>query len=371
MNTLEHFAAAWTGIMGALDEVAGCSLADLYALGIDSKTAKQLDRYAEVYFRSKAAPRKQERARAAVIATGHTLATLGDIERLVGRVPTKHRWDMRVELCQVWPNTRAIEDRAAELEQEYGVATKEAPEPRVSHRAVPDSDLTDLTLRAPSHLVKAALDGAEGVEGMHAAEAILRAATSSDGLEGPEIVPALIIPVGDSVESWRRISGGEVQLSLTNGTVLNGKDLVRQRLSRHGLALLIDEYSGDPIEIYKTDEEKRHLNPKESQIQALLTPVCAGINCSVGADDCQNHHIEAFKHGGPTTLGNSTKLCGFHNGRNDDDRDKPMYGHVEKLDGLDYWVPAFGGRPRLNQHRAAKGGAVRAVRAMKEALASL
>ncbi|WP_143063381.1 HNH endonuclease signature motif containing protein [Corynebacterium cystitidis] len=377
MNTLETFASAWTGIMGVLAEAASCSLKELYALGLDSKTAKQLDRYAQIYFRAKSAPHKQETARAAAEAAGHTLATLGDIERLVGRVPAKHHWDMRIELCQVWPNTRALEDRAAELQQEYGAAPQAEPKQRVSHRAVPDSDLTDLTLRAPSHLVKAALDSAEGVENMHAAEAILRAATSSEGLDGPEITPALIIPVGDSVESWRRISGGEVELSLTNGTVLNGKDVARQHLSRLGLVLLIDEYSGEPVELYRfrdvdgardARDPKRHLNRKESQIQALLTPVCAGIGCNIGADDCQNHHIEAHKHGGPTTLGNSTKLCGFHNGRNDDDRNKPKYGHIEKIDGLDYWVPAFGGRPRLNQHRAAKGGALRAVRAMKKAM---
>ncbi|WP_336884536.1 hypothetical protein [Corynebacterium pilosum] len=68
------------------------------------------------------------------------------------------------------------------------------------------------------------------------------------------------------------------------------------------------------------------------------------------------HHITAFKHGGKSEMKNFTCLCEFHNGRNDDDRDRPRYGHIDKIDGLDYWMPAFGGKPVLNNHPRRRAG---------------
>ncbi|MCI6205874.1 MAG: HNH endonuclease, partial [Corynebacterium glucuronolyticum] len=59
-------------------------------------------------------------------------------------------------------------------------------------------------------------------------------------------------------------------------------------------------------------------------------------------------------------------LCPFDNGRNDDDRDRRLHGHVEKINGLDMWVPAFGGAPKLNMHPCAQGGAIRLAKKMVE-----
>ncbi|MCI6206671.1 MAG: hypothetical protein MR654_07125 [Corynebacterium glucuronolyticum] len=58
-------------------------------------------------------------------------------------------------------------------------------------------------------------------------------------------------------------------------------------------------------------------------------------------------------------MSNMTMLCPFHNGRNDDNPAKPCYGRIERINGLDYFVPPFGGRPRLNMSTCAQGGATR------------
>ena len=65
-----------------------------------------------------------------------------------------------------------------------------------------------------------------------------------------------------------------------------------------------------------------------------------------------------------TVTGNLSLLCPFDNGRNDDDRDRRLQGHVEKINGLDMWVPAFGGAPKLTMHPCAQGGAIRLAKKM-------
>lgn len=52
-------------------------------------------------------------------------------------------------------------------------------------------------------------------------------------------------------------------------------------------------------------------------------------------------------------------LCPFRNGRNDDNPAQPRYGRIERINGVDYFVPPFGDRPRLNMSAYAQGGATR------------
>ena len=97
----------------------------------------------------------------------------------------------------------------------------------------------------------------------------------------------------------------------------------------------------------------------ERKIQKAKTPVCAVEGCACGAGKCQMHHIESWSSGGPTTLENMTMLCPFHNGHNDDNPARPHCGRIERITGLDYFMPPFGDRPRLNMSAYAQGGATR------------
>ncbi|WOT02697.1 HNH endonuclease signature motif containing protein [Corynebacterium pyruviciproducens] len=94
--------------------------------------------------------------------------------------------------------------------------------------------------------------------------------------------------------------------------------------------------------------------------------MCVADGCGVGADFCQPHHVKAYKNGGKTVTSNLAMLCAYDNGRNDDDPEKPMHGREEKIDGLEMWVPAFGGDPKLNMHPTALGGAIRLAKKMAE-----
>lgn len=57
---------------------------------------------------------------------------------------------------------------------------------------------------------------------------------------------------------------------------------------------------------------------------------CGWPGCHNLIKDGQVHHMHAYKHGGRTSQENLTGLCKHHNGRNDDDLDKPRNGHMER-----------------------------------------
>ena len=97
----------------------------------------------------------------------------------------------------------------------------------------------------------------------------------------------------------------------------------------------------------------------ERKIQKAKMPVCVVEGCACGAGKYQMHHIESWASGGPTTLASMTMLCPFRNGRNDDNPAQPRYGRIERINDLDYFVPLFGGRPRLHMSACAQGGATR------------
>src|SRR5699024_12034764 len=61
--------------------------------------------------------------------------------------------------------------------------------------------------------------------------------------------------------------------------------------------------------------------------------VCPWPDCSVPADRCQVHHIDAHKNGGHTTPSNLTMLCRYHNGVNDDDPKIRRRGRIQRHRG--------------------------------------
>lgn len=371
-EALKAFATGWRSPLDVLSDAVGMSVIDLCQEGLDATMAKIIARLADVYCTDTNASRKQAAVCAILTAMEHTFNTMNEIETYVRKLRDKNRkWELRQELASCAPVLRTLRKRARELVAEYNGDTAQNPEMKLSSKAVPDSSLSDMKLRGPAHLVKAAMDKATSFareHGIEPAEALLRLATSGDGT-GPELAPAIIVPLNGEALSWEGTAPDEVRLALTNGTVMTGADFVSAKLADAGFALLVDEITGEDLELYRLrDPNSEELGPrrfatlKERLRQRLKTPVCAWPGCGKPADECQMHHITAYKDGGESEMDNYTMLCDFDNGRNDDDRDRPRYGHIEKIGGLDYWVPAFGGKPELNMHPAARGGAIRAVR---------
>ncbi len=381
MDAFEAFAAQWRSGMAVIEAAHGRSVIDLCRAGVDATIAKQIEKLGRIFCGPTLSTRKQADARKAAARNEHTINTLLEIERLVGKLDDDaHAWPMRLALTRQTANLRALRARGAELLAQYNAPTKPNPDMKLNHKAVPDSTLTDVSVRGPAHLAKAALDRAHALAdetGLAPAEAFLHLAasdTSEEGsapgtAQGPVLEPAIIIPLNEDVAGWEKLGVDEVRMSMTNGTTMTGADFVRANLAAQGYALIVDPITGEDLEIYRLYDEERFATVKQRLRQRLKTPVCAWPGCGKPADECQMHHIKAYKHGGKSEMKNYTMLCGFDNGRNDDDRDKPRYGHIEKIDGLDYWVPAFGGEPVLNDHPAARGGAIRLVRGGMSTLA--
>lgn len=370
MTALQDFARAWGSAIDVLANAHGESVYALCQLGLDSVMAKKLHRLADTYFGPATATRKQRHARDNARANHHTVGTLEAIERFARRAGKQHAWAIREALTALPAVLRTITARGTELLDDLTTPPAN-PEPRVTVKRVSGTTFADLSVRGPAHLANAALRRAEKFAAdneVSSAEALLRLAGSEDATgAGPEITPAVIIPIDSTVDSWHR-DGDTVRLSLTDATTMTAQDFVSAKLAQVGHALLVDPWSGEALDLFTFREDPgdrpRFASFKQRMIQRLLTPVCARPGCGCGADDCQMHHIVAYKHGGATTLDNLTMLCDFDNGRNDDDRASPRYGHIEKINGLDYWVPAFGGPPQLNMHPAAQGGAIRLARKM-------
>ncbi len=369
---LKAFATGWKAPLDVLRDATGMNVIDLCCEGLDATIAKLVVKLSDVYCTPTNASRQQQEVCGMLAAMEHTFNTMAEIESFVGKLADKKKkWEFRLELASEAPVLRTLRKRARQLLEEYNDTAEQNPEMKLRSKAVPGSSLSDMSVRGPAHLVKSALDRATAFAREHSiepAEALLRLATSGDGT-GPEIAPAVIVPLNGEVLSWEPEGADEKRLSLTNGTTMTGADFVRAKLAEQGFALLVDEITGEDLELYRlrdpnTDDgdPRRFATLKERLRQRLKTPVCAWPGCGKAADECQIHHIVAYKHGGTSEMDNYTALCDFDNGRNDDDRDQPRYGHIEKRFGLDWWVPAFGGEPEVNMHPVARGGAIRAVR---------
>ena len=71
---------------------------------------------------------------------------------------------------------------------------------------------------------------------------------------------------------------------------------------------------------------------ENQRMAAIIEQVtCAVPGCHQLSKDGQIHHIQAYKHGGPTRQDNLTGVCRVHNGLNDDDPNRPAkYGRIER-----------------------------------------
>ncbi|MHA2787928.1 HNH endonuclease signature motif containing protein [Corynebacterium sp. S7] len=358
MNAFEHFAAQWGQAMDILAAAFGRSVFELCQAGLDTKMAKQVDKLGEVYFGKTKSTRKQARARGFAGKQGHTLFTLAEIETIVGRLKDKkHAWKVREELCKEAPIMRQIQERGKELIAEFNGPEVPVNKPSVSATAIPGSTYVNFRACAPGHLVQAAMDALHAEESdEHVAVRAMNILAGGGSAGGPPITPAVVISL-DNLAKVVGYEGDDVILSLTNGTRMTGKDFVEATLTEKGFVMLVDPVEG-PVNVYYAS---RVATPKQRLMRSICDPVCVGDGCGVGADYCQMNHNVAWSAGGPTNINNLSTMCKFHNGRMDDDRGSPLHGHVDQVDGQVYFFPPFGGKPRLNDHPVARGGAMRLV----------
>ena len=356
-----------------LEPYQNMSVTQLVKHGAGPALGKQIHRLAGIYFGSTTATIKQKTCRDAAIRNHHNLETLDLIESYVRKLKDKNKaWQIRVGLTTQPARVQDIKTRGMQLVAAINGTGVDNPKKSVSTRRVKNSTLKDLCVRTSSHLVTQAVNAAKAYaekEGIDLADAICQLILGNATGKVATVIPAVIVPLNPNVLGATPAERARAVLSLTDGSLMQVKDFTHVQLTRFGWALTVNHVTGEDLGLFRLDPEDpeaRFADAYQRQVLRLVNPVCVADGCGVGADSCQPHHIIAFKHGGKTIMENLSLLCPFDNGRNDDDRDHPMHGHVEKINGLDMWVPAFGGAPKLNMHPCAQGGAIRLARKMVE-----
>ena len=93
------------------------------------------------------------------------------------------------------------------------------------------------------------------------------------------------------------------------------------------------------MNLYRTE---RLASPKQRTMAAAENPTCPWPQCNYPADECQVHHLTAWRHGGETNPENLTIACPYHNGVNDDDPNAPpVRGRLARVNGTIRWLPPW------------------------------
>ncbi|MCI6206032.1 MAG: HNH endonuclease signature motif containing protein [Corynebacterium glucuronolyticum] len=362
MTALTDCAVLLSQAMVIAGEAFGMSKKALVRAGYDPTTAHTIKKLADIYYGRCGAPRKQERTREKATTAGCSFASLQAIERFVAKLPKKHAWTIREALVPFGRDITQINAEGARLIQTYTQA--ENPEKRLTYRAIPNSTFATLTLTAESSRVKQIYDRAQATDKNPADGLIKLALAANDGELPPVAIPLMVIPFTLPYVHVKEVERGKFVFSMTNGATISGEEIVRAKLAEERLVALVSPLGPRDFGIYRIEmtPESRYADPLERVFQSIRNPVCAWPECSKPATKSQIHHMKPVKHGGKTVSENLMVLCDYHNGINDDDLDKPKHGHMVRIDGLEYWKPAFGGPLKLNMNPCAQGGAVRLAR---------
>ena len=348
------------------EELYGVSKAALVRRGIDSVNASHITKIANIYFGHCGAPRKQERAREAARQAGHTFRSLMAIESQVAKLEKKaYAWRVREELTPLGADITSINAQGARLLQQLNEHRADNPDKKLTYRAIKNSTFATLTLTAESSRVKQIYDRAKATDKTCPADGLVKLALSeSDGPLPTVGKPLFVLPFTMDFMGYTEEERNKFVFSATNGATITGKEIVEAELEKEGIIALVSPLAPENFGLYSFEmtEDSRFADVLEFINQSIRNPVCPHPGCSTPASECQVHHIWPVKLGGKTVSSNLMLLCKFFNGRNDDDPATPMYGRMVRIDGLEYWKPAFGGPLQLNMHPCAQGGAVRLAR---------
>lgn len=317
MNTLQKFLNA----LGAgIDVVAGCdgmSEADLIAAGAPDKTARQLLRLHDSFFGTTGMTRMQRDAVKAARERGHSLPTLEVIDRYARKAKTKALgWRMRLELCRTNADTLAMESLAKKKLKEHSASPKRTAGVKIYRRR---NALWTMAITASSQVIAElndVVDEQRPIESIR--DAFFKGAAPRKGLQTNILVPL------DALAKILDGDGEEITLRMTNGATMTGAEYVNKVISGEidldgTYATLFHPVRG-PVNLYR---EERSASLKQRIMAMAESPTCAWDDCMKPADECQVHHLIAWKLGGFTNPENLVMLCAYHNGINQDDPNAP------------------------------------------------
>lgn len=358
--------------LGLLRAVRGMSKRDLGAYHVSSSDAGAMLRAAETYF----GPTRQKRqqARAVEAAAEASIGVLLVVEKQARKLhddADTDRWDLRLHLLGLRGTLEEITQQATAHVRELNRRAVDAEKKSFGKRALRGGKNTDaaglrtITVTLPERLMATTLASlrstAATLRGENPrlsyeqamADAFLRHAGSSSGGRAAPPVPMVIIGLPDWAKLHRH-DGDETVFALTDGTTITGAELAQSRMADHHLVGIYDPVAG-PVNLYRS---QRHASSKQRALLAAESILCAWPGCTTSADECQVHHLEAWEPGGETNLENLAIACPVHNGRNDDDPDKPpIHGRLQRAGGEVVFQPPDGGPTESNTHPVRKRGA--------------
>ena len=388
MNALQTFLRGLAPGMDIIADCHGMSVRALIAAGCPDTTATRLLTLANTYFGTTAFRRQQRESIAASRANGHSLTALLTIERHAAKLKKKRdAWALRRELCGMKGKVSDIDKRGLARVKELKGPVKRQPGVKIYRRADgpwtmsitgPSADIADMHAAidkdAPLASVQNIFHGEAAARPSVTTNVVLRldeldrivdfgsgspAGSSSNARAGssagtnskPSTDSGSGSPAGSGSNAAADPSAnlgadsahgsdsdGDVVVQLTNGATMTGAELVRRAFTEHGYVTLIHPVEG-PVNLYRTS---RFASAKQRLMAAAENPVCPWPECRYPADECQVHHLNAWKNGGETNPRNLTIACPYHNGVNDDDPNAPpLRGHLARVNGTIRWLPPW------------------------------
>ena len=323
MDKYEEFMALTSQAIGILKDMSKRSPYDMASDGMARKTAKSFTTLADVLFGPTDSPRLQRESVALAEERGLSLEYLEMVEKHAKKLKKRGAaWKLRAELIAFEGTFEEAEAYAKKRVTEEG---GDKPKQRgVRLGRVVDGlrtiSITD-TQRRITDLEKT-LDAAIKDDDQPRSAALLEpfwdlVEGTGTGLIKPEY--RTVIAIG--LEDYAKVScgkGEDVIVALSDGTTMTGAEFINAAMAGSlGDKLYVGLFhpTAGPVNLY----EARFASEKLRTLAMAENLVCPWPDCTVPADRCQVHHIDAHKHGGHTKPSNLTMLCKYHNGVNDDD----------------------------------------------------
>ena len=328
MNALQTFLNALGAGIDVIAECEGMSEADLIAAGSPDKTAAQLVRLHTSFFGKTAMTKMQRDAVKAARQRGHSLPTLEVIDRYARKAKTQALgWKLRLELCRTSADTLAMETLAKKKLKEHSAPP--APKEGVTIYRRRNAPWT-MAITGPAQMIAELSDAVDRERPLESIrEAFFKGAAPRRGLQTNILVPL------DAMTKILNGDGEEITLQMTNGATMTGAEYLNKVIAEEidldgALATLFHPYHG-PVNLYY---EERSASIKQRIMAMAEFPVCAWGSCMKPADECQVHHLIAWKNGGYTNQENLVMLCPYHNGVNQDDPNAPPgRGRMARVNG--------------------------------------
>ncbi|AMJ44613.1 HNH endonuclease signature motif containing protein [Corynebacterium stationis] len=324
MDKYEEFMALTSQAIGILKDMSKRSPYDMASDGMARKTAKSFTTLADVLFGPTDSPRLQRESVALAEERGLSLEYLEMVEKHAKKLKKRGAaWKLRAELIAFEGTFEEVEAYAKKRVTEEGGDTKKKRGVRVG-RAIDGLRTISIadTQRRITDLEKTLDVGIKHDEDQPRSAALLEpfwdlVEGGGTGLIKPEYRTVIAIGLDD----FAQVScgkGEDVIVALSDGTTMTGAEFINAAMAGSlGDTLYVGLFhpTAGPVNLY----EARFASEKLRTLAMAENLVCPWPDCTVPADRCQVHHIDAHKHGGHTKPSNLTMLCKYHNGVNDDD----------------------------------------------------